>query len=127
MKVGEHEQDVALLFEGSRLGATRDTVHGVGGRHHCELHGGFCRCGGRLSCSGNDNTPAPCAGGGILMDSGAGRLTVVNSVFINNKTIDHGGGLYNYFGLLEIRGSTVSGNEATQGGGIDNNGGILTV
>jgi hypothetical protein len=67
---------------------------------------------------------APSGGGGVFVSGfigGSPKLTVVESTIRNNKAIDlsgggHGGGIFSG-GILEVRRSTISGNEAGSVGG----------
>lgn len=73
--------------------------------------------------SGNSVDTQFGSGGGIWNNIGA-TLTVDGTTFLNNgNSICIGGGIYNFFGQVEVRSSTFSGNSAGQGGGIDNQGG----
>jgi Chlamydia polymorphic membrane protein (Chlamydia_PMP) repeat len=66
-------------------------------------------------------------GGGIYNDT-AGKLTLLHSQITGNHAIEpvpgalgSGGGLYNYGGFVDVRDSTISGNDSvTHGGGILN-------
>lgn len=68
--------------------------------------------------------------GGALINTGS-TLSLLNSNLIGNTTPDNGGGIYNWDGgSLLVENSTVSGNQATAGGGIYFNGesgGTLTI
>ena len=55
-----------------------------------------------------------------------GRLTITNSMLLNNSAYSRGGGIYN-FGTLKAINCTFSGNSANYGGGIYNSGGKMAI
>jgi len=71
-----------------------------------------------------DNT-ATYSGGGIYNDTDA-TLIMTQCEVSGNSAASRGGGIANWFGVLRIECSTISGNEAGTGGGIDN-WGMLTL
>ena len=73
-----------------------------------------------------DNT-ALYAGGGLLNDYGNSNATINDSSFTNNTTLyGAGGGIFNNYGAsMTVTGGTLSGNVASDGGGIGNDGTIL--
>lgn len=69
--------------------------------------------------------PYCCEGGGIW---NAGRLTLNDSTVSGNQAENGGGGIFNgASGYLTLNGSTVSGNRANDGAGIYNDNGYLTL
>ncbi len=79
-----------------------------------------------------DAIAAPGNGGGLHI-TGAGDAVIENGVVNNNVAASEGGGLWNGTGLMEIDGTTISGNTASGdaadngGGGIFNAGGIVDI
>ncbi len=94
----------------------------------------------RVTLSDNEAGPTPGNGGGLHL-TGAGTVTVTDSVVTGNSATNEGGGLWNSSaGTMTVSGTEISGNEAagalatTGGGGIFNQpnadgtaGGTLTV
>lgn len=84
-----------------------------------------------LQIASRPHDPVAAKGGGIFF-SGSGTLTVSSSVITGNKAVD-GGGIYLHesggpLTLLVNANSLISGNTAgTEGGGIDIQGGTLTL
>jgi hypothetical protein len=69
------------------------------------------------------------AGGGIY-NGGAyisATLTVTDSIFLDNSSGDDGGGIYNYYGVLDVSGSIFSNNSAQRGAGLAARYGTVTV
>jgi hypothetical protein len=73
-------------------------------------------------CTVAQNTGA--FGGGL---NNAGSASVIDSTIANNAASPTGGGIFNEFGQLTVRGSTISGNTAVYAGGIFNLEHTLTV
>ncbi|HVM15008.1 MAG TPA: hypothetical protein VM287_11875 [Egibacteraceae bacterium] len=87
----------------------------------------------RVVLAENHTGPAPGNGGGLHL-TGAGAVTVTNSVVVRNTATAEGGGLWNSAtGTMDVRHSRVNGNVASGGdadqggGGLYNDGGLLTV
>jgi hypothetical protein len=74
---------------------------------------------------GVNGVPGPSVGGGLYTSSGAGTPTVTGSTLSGNSASD-GGGIFND-GTLAVSNSTLSGNNSAVGGGINNHTGTLTV
>lgn len=68
------------------------------------------------------------SGGGLHLNSVGedGQARIISSTIANNQADDRGGGIYNT-GKLVIRNSTISGNSAGTGGGIQDNPYLLTM
>lgn len=68
----------------------------------------------------NGTIPVPIGnGGGAILISGSGTLSVNNSAFTNNNGgIQLGGGIFNFGGTLTVLNSTFSGNTSGDGGAI---------
>jgi len=79
----------------------------------------------------NHNTPRYSGGGGVANSNG--RLTISNCLISNNGGAWVGGGVYSWFGTVQIINSTIISNSVTgnggynRGGGIYNNWGWMTV
>jgi hypothetical protein len=126
-------------------GADMITISGNHTGGVLRVYGGFIQIGGLTIADGY----TPGFGGGIansgtltvassiLRDNfsirggrieNAGTLTVVNSILSNNSAVLVGGGIYNANpGTATVINSTFTGNGASGGGGIANEGGTLTV
>ncbi|MEP3232649.1 MAG: choice-of-anchor Q domain-containing protein, partial [Hyphomicrobiales bacterium] len=78
--------------------------------------------------SGNSTAGGSSGGGGIYSntDLTGETTTITNSTIYNNATDGAGGGIFNADGLLQVFNSTVSGNQATVGGGISSFGNNTT-
>ena len=83
-----------------------------------------------INCAVNDNTSQR-SGGGIYNDgrSDCGALTLTNCIVSKNSAGNYGGGIYNYGGSspTTLIHCTISGNIATNGGGIYFDGNSLTL
>jgi hypothetical protein len=65
-------------------------------------------------------------GGGALFNDAGASLLLSQSTLANNRAVTSGGGLFSK-GLATLRGDTFTGNEASAGGGVDNDGVALTI
>jgi fibronectin-binding autotransporter adhesin len=75
-----------------------------------------------VTITNGDASSGAQGGGGILVDLGA-SLTLDYSALTNNTAGSlPGGGILNNGGLVTVRFATISGNQAGVGGGIENNG-----
>ena len=94
-------------------------------------HGGAIYNTGNLTVTDStfkgNNAYSEHAGGAIY--NYYGTMNVTGSTFTENTTPNHGGGaIYSYYGTLAVSDSTFTGNTvATAGGAISNTGGTLTV
>ena len=79
-----------------------------------------------LTIANGSVATGPTGGGGIYLRAG-GTLTVTNSTFSDNSTINNGGGIFQNGGTLIITNSTFSGNSAASGGGIASGSGTTTI
>jgi uncharacterized repeat protein (TIGR01451 family) len=77
--------------------------------------------------TGNKTTGGGTDGGGILLDSLGGFLSVAGSTISGNQTVLSGGGIQVFSGTLVVRDSTLSGNSAATGGGILMGRGSMTI
>ena len=112
-----------ILNEGT-LTLTNSTVSG---NTTTQSGGGIFQSGGSVELTDTtvDGNTASLRGGGI--ENKGGALTVTRSTFSNNSTGFNGGGIFqeNASSSVELINSTISGNEAQFGGGLQNSGGAL--
>ncbi len=66
------------------------------------------------------------SGGGSLWAHHGGIVSITKSTFNHNKTDSSGGGIYQFAGNLYITNSTFSTNMALKGGGLYNQGGLIS-
>lgn len=85
------------------------------------LHG-LTLANGRVS-SGNDELFSDC-GGAILNNE---TLTISECLITGNDAASGGGGIFNRYGILTVRASTISGNTAVHGGGLYDRRGNVTI
>ncbi|NJM92490.1 MAG: D-alanyl-D-alanine carboxypeptidase [Rhodospirillaceae bacterium] len=77
---------------------------------------------GGTSPSMRDRKVADLLTSGFKSQRGTGTLIVERAIIANNTSEAGGGGLYTNGGIVTVSDSTLSGNHAHDGGGIDNNG-----
>ncbi len=98
-----------------------------GGDSGTELGGGI-RVGSALTLTTSrvtDNTTSA-GGGGIEVSGASAQLTVIDTRIYSNTATFDGGGIYN-FGTTTLVGSLVSGNFASNGGGISSQKTVLLI
>ena len=67
--------------------------------------------------------------GGGIYNAGSGSATITNCKILSNSAVGNGGGIYNAGGTVVITSSSISGNSASDGGGIyyQNQSGVLNI
>jgi hypothetical protein len=105
-----------ILDDGAKMTITGAVIDG---NRTSTSGGGILSTGASVSISGSlvEGNVASANGGGFAETSPHGSLVVSDSFFLDNASLDQGGGVSSVGLLASISGSTLTGNSASTGGG----------